>query len=392
MTSQIRSTLADKATAAFAATPWWPHATLLHGSVYGVPLRALDPVLAVDNRPSADGVRVALGSHDDDVIGALAVGGFATSTDEARRDTERLLGAFTGQLLREIGSPDGAVAVEEHEHDIAFGSLPGGIRGDDRFLAGQSGAPLTIGRAGRAAASRQAAGLGLQVQEQAEVRLSKLFLDRRALITGADVDAVVGAAGGAADPPASTEPRLVPRPAPRFHFPLDPMVAVQGASRSLRHGHDGRASPDGLLWCRWAAPDGARAEGPPLRRDRAADAGQRRGPRRGAVPRPGGGPALALPAGLARRRRRRRQRPGPRPRSEPGSTPRPPCASAPTRSTTGPPRRWPARRPGGSRRPTSPTSCSATRCSSGPSRHRSASPHGPSRGCRRGSSGRRSST
>ena len=30
------------------------------------------------------------------------------------------------------------------------------------------------------------------------------------------------------------------------------MVAVQGASRSLRHGGDGRASPDGLLWCRWA--------------------------------------------------------------------------------------------------------------------------------------------
>ena len=30
------------------------------------------------------------------------------------------------------------------------------------------------------------------------------------------------------------------------------MVAVQGASRSLRHGDDGRASPDGLLWCRWA--------------------------------------------------------------------------------------------------------------------------------------------
>ena len=157
MTSQIRSTLADKATAAFAATPWWPHATLLHGSVYGVPLRALDPVLAVDNRPSADGVRVALGSHDDDVIGALAVGGFATSTDEERRDTERLLGAFTGQLLREIGAPDGAVAVEEHEHDIAFGALPGGIRGDDRFLAGRAARRSRSGGPGRAAAVRQAA-------------------------------------------------------------------------------------------------------------------------------------------------------------------------------------------------------------------------------------------
>jgi hypothetical protein len=72
------------------------------------------------------------------------------------------------------------------------------------------------------------------------------------MIAAADVDAVVSAAGGSADPPIATEPRLVPRPAPRFHFPLDPMVAVQGASRSLRHGGDGRVSPDGLLWCRWA--------------------------------------------------------------------------------------------------------------------------------------------
>ena len=158
MTSQIRSTLADKAAAAFVAAPWWPHATLLHGSVYGVPIAPLDASLLVDNRPSADAVRVALGGHDDDVIGALAVGGFETTTDEARRDTERLLGAFTGQLLREIGAPDGPAAVEEHEHDIAFGSLPGGTRGDDRFLAGQSGAPLKIGRGWRAAAAKQTAG------------------------------------------------------------------------------------------------------------------------------------------------------------------------------------------------------------------------------------------
>jgi len=252
MTSQVRSTLADKATAAFVTTPWWPHATLLHGSVYGVPVRPVDGMLLADNRPSADVVRVALGSHDDDVIGALAVGGFETTTDEARRDTERLLGAFTGQLVRELGAPDGAVAVEEHEHHIAFGSLPGGTRGDDRFLTGQSGAPLKIGRGARTAAARQSAGVGGLAAAQAEVQLSKLFLERRAMIASADVDAVVSAAGGSAEPPISAEPRLVPRPAPRFHFPLDPMVAVQGASRSLRHGHDGRASPDGLLWCRWA--------------------------------------------------------------------------------------------------------------------------------------------
>ena len=81
---------------------------------------------------------MALGSHDDDVIGALASAGFGPADDDARRDTERLLGAFTAQLLRDLGSPNGAAAVEEHEHGIAFGSLPGGFRGDDRFLAGSA--------------------------------------------------------------------------------------------------------------------------------------------------------------------------------------------------------------------------------------------------------------
>ncbi len=50
---------------------------------------------------------------------------------------------------------------------------------------------------------------------------------------------------------APTEARVVERPAPRFTFPDDPMVAVRGAGRSLRHGGDGRASPDGKLTCRW---------------------------------------------------------------------------------------------------------------------------------------------
>ena len=33
--------------------------------------------------------------------------------------------------------------------------------------------------------------------------------------------------------------------------PTEPMVAIRGASRSLRHGGDGRGSADGKLTCRW---------------------------------------------------------------------------------------------------------------------------------------------
>ena len=50
---------------------------------------------------------------------------------------------------------------------------------------------------------------------------------------------------------APTEARVVTRPAPRWTFPSEPMVALRGAGRSLRHGHDGRGSADGKLTCRW---------------------------------------------------------------------------------------------------------------------------------------------
>ena len=50
---------------------------------------------------------------------------------------------------------------------------------------------------------------------------------------------------------APTEARVVDRPAPRFTVADEPMVAIRGASRSLRHGNDGRGSADGKLTCRW---------------------------------------------------------------------------------------------------------------------------------------------
>ena len=56
-------------------------------------------------------------------------------------------------------------------------------------------------------------------------------------------------------PQPATEPkaevREVRRPAPRFHVPMEPVVAIRGARRSLRHQGDGRFSPDGKLQCRW---------------------------------------------------------------------------------------------------------------------------------------------
>ncbi|WP_123025998.1 hypothetical protein [Mycolicibacterium stellerae] len=243
----VQTELVRAGDSVLTAKPWWPHATLLHGSVYGVPVET-GPDDGPDNRPAPDDVRMALGFSDDDVLAALTGPALGPADDDGRRATERLLAAFTSHTLRDLTQPNGVAAAEDHEHSIAFGSYPGGNRGDDRLVTGRSGAALKLGRGARQAARRAATGSVFTVPS---VRLSQLFVDRHALITSVGVRDAVSDADGASDPPVDTEPRTVPRPAPVFHFPLDPLVAVQGGGRSLRHGGDGRFSPDGLLWCRW---------------------------------------------------------------------------------------------------------------------------------------------
>jgi hypothetical protein len=250
---------AADATAVFRTEPWHLRSTLLHGAVYGVPVAGL---VGPDVRPDEDSVRVSLGRHDDDVLAALA--SLPDAPEDDRRNIERLLAAFTAQQLPQIGSPDGLVVTEEHEHDAAFGSLPGGIAGTDRFVSGGHDGTLTAGRNARKATVIED---GVRKNVQAVTSAPKLVF---AEAKGGAARAVAPKAAKQYDLVAATElqvhgqmhdpslddeqaaqPREVARPAPLYEFPTDPLVAVQGPARSLRHGGDGRGSADGKLGCRW---------------------------------------------------------------------------------------------------------------------------------------------
>src|SRR5262249_47401876 len=61
------------------------------------------------------------------------------------------------------------------------------------------------------------------------------------------------AAGSAASRAVPPGEQLVERPAPRRYAPIDPVAALVGAGRGLRHGGDGRADPDERLACRRAS-------------------------------------------------------------------------------------------------------------------------------------------
>ncbi len=268
------SVFATNVASHYVSPPWHLRSTLLHGAIYGVPVGG--PADA-DRRPASAGLAVALGFHDDDVLAA-----FASSPDAdpaQRRGDERLLTAFTSQKVNRLGSADGLAELEDHEHAAGFSSLSAGTAGTDRYLqrvqtggvgglklgrtlrdelrvdapvfgGGPGGAPRHARPAapadpapGRSGAARAAVDLS------GELLFSTTAKPDLVLATELMIHDVARSRVG--DVLAPTEAQVVARPAPRWMFPDDPMVAVRGAARSLRHGQDGRGSADGKLTCRW---------------------------------------------------------------------------------------------------------------------------------------------
>ena len=105
---------------------------LAHGAVIGVPVDGHEA--AVDLRPAADGVRVVLGEHTDDLVAATLAADMGADGDE-RRAVERLLSAFSARLLDRLGTPDGLVEIDEAEHARGFAARASGEPPlVDRFL------------------------------------------------------------------------------------------------------------------------------------------------------------------------------------------------------------------------------------------------------------------
>ncbi len=245
----VLSPFAEAARRVITAEPRFPRSTLLHGVVHGVPVASpVDESLV--NRPAAADLSIELGHHGDDVAATVATDGFGETDPVARRASERLLSGFTGHLLDRLATPDGLIDIEEHEHASGFTSLPGGTMGTDRVKMGDAAAPLVTGRPGRSAVHRIA-------EEAAALRHTRLEWAGKTRFELQPDDGVSlrrqvleWTAPQAASEPTS-EVREIARPAPRFHVPSPPVVAVRGAKRTMRHRKTGLHSPDEQLQVRW---------------------------------------------------------------------------------------------------------------------------------------------
>ena len=223
---------------------WDLRSSLLHGVIFGVPVQG--PVL-VDHRPDSETLAVALGEHDDDVVAAFASAG---KPESQRRDTERLLAAFTAQKIGRLAAPDGIVEVEEHEHAAGFSSLVSGSAGTDRYLQRRQTGGVGGLKVGKARTSAKESAVAASAADlKAEVVMT--FEAKPTLMKATEARVHEIARSRVGDVLTATEERLVDRPAPRFTFPDDPLIGIRGLRRSLRHGGDGRGSADGKLTCRW---------------------------------------------------------------------------------------------------------------------------------------------
>lgn len=258
-----RSIFAEEASRVIKTQPQHLFSTLLHGTIHGVPLGGR--VSFGDLRPDPKATGLAIGLHGDDVAAALATEGLGITDPAARRGTERILSAFSGQRLEELGTPNGVIDIEEHEHASGFESRSGGPGGTERIRIGGEAGPLPAGRAARSARAKSGSGKKTPTGAQAG-RPEMVFKPgaRSALMTKSaaeqrqEINAWTETKSG---PPTTEQSRVVQRPAPRYFRPLEPIVAIRNAVRSLRHRHDGRFSADGRLTCRWPTQVATRIDG-----------------------------------------------------------------------------------------------------------------------------------
>lgn len=237
--------------------------TTLHGTIHGVPIRGAVPK---DLRPSASSIELALGSHTDAVIAALATAANKVD-DKNRSEEERVMHAFTSQLIGRLSDPDGVVDIDQSQHRLGFGTLPGPDSVTDVYRVGAESTALTAGRHARGIDARVNPDTTIKTADSDSIKsdsvVGELTKDRFGLGT-IDVDPKAFASGepqrvgikadvladlsvAAPDPS-----RAVQRPGPRYHEPLEPTLAIRGANRSVRYGKNLRNS-DEVLLCRTVA-------------------------------------------------------------------------------------------------------------------------------------------
>lgn len=238
-----------------AAGPSAPtRATMLHGRIHGVPLRSTQ---RPDDRPTASTLTLALGPSAPSVAAVLSSGSLGGGPNE-QRAAERLLVGFSNGLLRNVADADTWAEMEHCEHALGFASEPGGIEAVDHLVDRPSSAkdPGSAARPGRRTKFQtDVIGVAANILWAADGVPSLPFVKQGGRSPAKKVPSALvrssaaRASGATAASLARGEVvRDVERPAPPFHRPVAPVLAVVGGGRTINAAE--RDEADGQLQVR----------------------------------------------------------------------------------------------------------------------------------------------
>lgn len=233
----------------------WPEHVLLHGAVVGVGWpRSLGGPLAgeVGGPPDPSSVRLAFSPSGPEALGAVVA---ADSGEPRHADAVASLALGS---VPELDDESALARLDDSLHEATFAArkaedhttetiwqapATGPYQLPDPPRRSRGGSRVQSPKEKAAPQGSDRARLGheiLHVRDDPRVRrgysLADFLVDKGADRFRGDDD--------------EGEWVTVRRPGPRWYEPADPVLLIQGARRSLKHGGDGRYSEDGRLPCR----------------------------------------------------------------------------------------------------------------------------------------------
>lgn len=254
----------------------WPQFTLYHGAVVGMGWPgpgigvAPDGLMGgeVGGPPPASAIKTSIGNTAAEALGAMLA-------DNNGNDQEsRLLEAVLLDAMQDLDQPDGGARIDARLHAKGFGSLPGGSETktipQTQSVTAQPHIPDPSQTDPGVFASLQAPkrsvanALGGRNQVLGVLNPSSGRPVSRiappTMLSGAIESAINWAATrnaiaerpnvNAVNPDPASVDTEVQRTKPRFFIPPDPVILLQGARRSFKHGADSLYSESGNLPCR----------------------------------------------------------------------------------------------------------------------------------------------
>jgi len=248
LSSSYRSYAFDEVVLAAARTRLQ---TVMHGTVYGVPIRG---GVSDDTAPPADAIDVAFAPTLETMIASFAAQDMGLAAQDDREYLESLVTAVANSSIRDINAPDGIVALDEAEHGDGFESFQGPETYVDVIVeAGPQALKGGRGQRSRLAAAAAGPAPKAEVMWQGRRRGATRFVEAEMKTRVHDTVTQAFKAADMPPPDPGGRERRISRPGPRYHRAAPPVIGLRNYGRHPRFNGDGLHTDDGTLACRWTA-------------------------------------------------------------------------------------------------------------------------------------------